>query len=124
MARTSARNVNPNLSSDARDKLLAALNWTIGQSRRSADYLKAPMYFDACLEWMGRSSSLTRDPSWNAVDREDDRAVAAAGLVNVGAEPALEAGATQRAAAGQDEGDREDSRPQCHMTQHRLFWTR
>jgi hypothetical protein len=31
MARTSARNVNPNLSSDARDKLLAALNWTIGQ---------------------------------------------------------------------------------------------
>ena len=28
MARTSARNVNPSLSSDPRDKLLAALNWS------------------------------------------------------------------------------------------------
>ena len=51
MARASARNVKPSLSSDPRDKLLAALNWTIGKWRRCADYRKAPMYFDACLEW-------------------------------------------------------------------------
>jgi hypothetical protein len=51
MARTSARNVNPGLSHDARDKLLAALNWPYGQWKRSAEYQQAPMYFDACLEW-------------------------------------------------------------------------
>jgi hypothetical protein len=51
MARTSARNVNPTLSSDPRDKLLAALNWPYGQWKRSAEYQRAPMYFDACLEW-------------------------------------------------------------------------
>jgi hypothetical protein len=48
MARTSARNVNPCMSSDARDKLLAALNWQAGKWERGADYDRAPMYFDAC----------------------------------------------------------------------------
>ena len=33
MARKSARNVNPSLSGDARDKLLAALNWPYSQQR-------------------------------------------------------------------------------------------
>jgi hypothetical protein len=51
MARTSARNVRPSMSSDARDKLLAALNWTHGKSKDSAAYGIAPMYFDACLQW-------------------------------------------------------------------------
>ena len=50
MART-ARNVRPTMSNDARDKLMAALNWPIGQWKRSAEYARAPMYFDACLEW-------------------------------------------------------------------------
>ena len=57
MARTSARNVNPSLSSDPRDKLLAALNWAIGKWRRGADYKRAPMYFDACYEWHKRLSA-------------------------------------------------------------------
>jgi hypothetical protein len=30
---------------------LAALNWPYGQWKRSAEYARAPMYFDACLEW-------------------------------------------------------------------------
>ena len=50
MAR-SARNVNPSLSSDPRDKLLAALNWKIGEWKRGTDSQRAPMYFDACLAW-------------------------------------------------------------------------
>ncbi len=50
MART-ARTVKPGLSDDARDKLLAALNWKIGEWKRGADYQRAPMYFDACLAW-------------------------------------------------------------------------
>ena len=50
MART-ARNVRPIMSNDPRDKLLAALNWPYGQWKRSAEYIKAPMYFDSCLEW-------------------------------------------------------------------------
>ena len=57
MARTSARNVKPSLSEDPRDKLLAALNWTIGKWCRGTDYRKAPMYFDACLEWHQRLSA-------------------------------------------------------------------
>jgi hypothetical protein len=55
MAR-SARTVKPGLSHDARDKLLAALNWPYGQWMRSAEYAKAPFYFDACLEWYQRLS--------------------------------------------------------------------
>ena len=57
MARKSARNVNPGPSSDARDKLLAALNWQTGKWRRGADYDRAPMYFDACREWHERLSA-------------------------------------------------------------------
>ena len=51
MARTSARNVNPGLSSDPRDKPVAALNWFYGKLKRNEPYDRAPMYFDACLEW-------------------------------------------------------------------------
>jgi hypothetical protein len=51
MARKDARNVNPSLSDDAGDKLLAALNWTYGRQRGNATYERAPMYFDACSEW-------------------------------------------------------------------------
>ena len=56
MARTSARNVNPSLSSDPRDKLLAALYWSYGKLKHSAEYQKAPMYFDGCLQWHERLS--------------------------------------------------------------------
>jgi hypothetical protein len=56
MARTSARNVNPSLSSDPRDKLLAALNWPYGKLKHSDPYDRAPMYFDACVEWHDRLS--------------------------------------------------------------------
>ena len=56
MARKSARNVNPSLSSDARDKLLAALNWPVGKLK-GAEYAKAPMYFDACRQWHERLSA-------------------------------------------------------------------
>ena len=51
MARTSTRNVNPSLSSDRRDKLLAPLNWCYGKLKHGDAYDQAPMYFDACLEW-------------------------------------------------------------------------
>jgi hypothetical protein len=51
MPRKAAHNVRPSMSSDARDKPLAALNWTHGKSRDSAAYGMAPMYFDACLAW-------------------------------------------------------------------------
>jgi hypothetical protein len=44
------------MSNDARDKLMAALNWPYGQWKRSAEYVRAPMYFDACLEWYERLS--------------------------------------------------------------------
>ena len=54
--RKDARNVNPTLSSDARDKLLAALSWSYGKLKGSAEYQKAPMYFGACLEWHERLS--------------------------------------------------------------------
>jgi hypothetical protein len=39
------------MSSDPRDRLLATLDWSHGQWKRSAEYAKAPMYFDACLAW-------------------------------------------------------------------------
>ena len=53
MARKDARNVNP---SDPRDKLLAALNSSYGKLKHSDPYDRAPMYFDACLEWHERLS--------------------------------------------------------------------
>jgi hypothetical protein len=56
MARKDARNVNPTLSDDPRDKLLAALNWPIGKFREGTEYQRAPLYFDACYEW-GRKLS-------------------------------------------------------------------
>ena len=56
MVRTDARNVNPSLSSDPRDKLLAALNWSYGKLKHSDPYDHAPMYFDACLQWYERLS--------------------------------------------------------------------
>ncbi len=57
MARSDARNVNPSLSSDPRDKLLAALNWSYGKLKHSDPYDRAPMYFEACLEWHERLSA-------------------------------------------------------------------
>jgi hypothetical protein len=41
------------MSSDARDKILAALSWPIGKwkHRTDPDYTRAPMYFDACWDW-------------------------------------------------------------------------
>ena len=41
----------------ARDKLLAALNWFYGKLKRNEPYDRAPMYFDACLEWHERLSA-------------------------------------------------------------------
>ena len=38
MVRKDARNVNPSLSGDARDKLLAALNWSYGKLKRNEPY--------------------------------------------------------------------------------------
>jgi hypothetical protein len=55
MARKDARNVNPSLSSDPRDKLLAALNWSYGKLKGST-HNRAPMYFDACREWRDKLS--------------------------------------------------------------------
>ena len=46
MARTSARNVNPSPSSEPRDKLLAALGWHYGKQKDSAEYRRAPIYYD------------------------------------------------------------------------------
>ena len=61
MARSSARNVNPSPSSVSRDKLLAALGWHYGRWKRSAEYQRAPMYFDACLKWHERLSADDKD---------------------------------------------------------------
>jgi len=55
MAKRDARNVNPSLSSDARDKLLATLNWSC--TKGSRDYDRAPIYFDACREWHQKLSA-------------------------------------------------------------------
>jgi len=52
----SARNVRPSMSHDAKDKLLAALNWSYGNLKGKATYDRAPMYFDACGEWYERLS--------------------------------------------------------------------
>ena len=60
MAHKSARSVNPSLSSDPRDKLMAALNWPIGKLKGST-YEQAPMYFDACRQWHERLSGDDRE---------------------------------------------------------------
>jgi len=57
MARRDIRNVNPSLSNDPRDKLLAALNWSYGKLKRGAEYDRAPLYFDGCWEWFQRLSA-------------------------------------------------------------------
>jgi len=62
MARTSARNVPASvLSDDPKDKLAAALNCWVGMLKRSTTYERAPMYFDACLEWFYKLSDDERD---------------------------------------------------------------
>jgi hypothetical protein len=35
---------------------LAALSWSYGKLKDSAEYQKAPMYFDACQQWHERLS--------------------------------------------------------------------
>jgi hypothetical protein len=57
----SARNVNPSLSSDPRDKLLACINWPIGKVQTGADYKAAPMYFDACWHWYQKLNGAQAD---------------------------------------------------------------
>jgi hypothetical protein len=51
MARTSARNVRPSLSYEAKDKLAAALNCWHGKIKQGKSYEHAPMYFGACWQW-------------------------------------------------------------------------
>ena len=62
MARTDARNVNPSLSSDPRDKLLAALNWSYGKLKRGVEYDRAPMYFDGVGSGSSDYRPTTRKP--------------------------------------------------------------
>jgi len=57
MARADARNVNPSLSSDPRDKLAAALCWHYGQFKQSREYRIAPIYFDMLVEWHEKLSA-------------------------------------------------------------------
>jgi hypothetical protein len=56
MARTSVRNVSPSLSSDPRDKPLAALGWHYGTQKDSAEYQRAPIYYDLLAQWYERLS--------------------------------------------------------------------
>jgi hypothetical protein len=48
--------MRPSLSSDPRDKLLAALNWHYA-TLKGATYDRAPIYFDLCLEWHQKLSA-------------------------------------------------------------------
>jgi hypothetical protein len=59
MARKRKR--TPALSNDAADKMLACLNYPVGQLRSGSDYSSAPLYFDACWDWYQRLSSDHRD---------------------------------------------------------------
>ena len=68
MARSDARNVNPSLSSDPRDKLLAALNWSYGKLKHSDPYDRAPMYFEACMEWHERLSADDKETVLTVID--------------------------------------------------------
>jgi hypothetical protein len=61
MARTDARNVNPGLSSDSRDKLMAALGWHYARQKDSAAYAKAPIYYDLLAQWHERLSAEDRE---------------------------------------------------------------
>jgi hypothetical protein len=69
MARTSARNVRPSMSDDAKDKLavaLAALGYA--RLRNSAEYRRAPIYYDLCLEWHERLSADDQETCLTLVD--------------------------------------------------------
>jgi hypothetical protein len=61
MARRNTRNVVPSPSNDARDKLLAALNWPYGRMKHTDTYGRAPMYFEMCWEWYQRLSPEDQD---------------------------------------------------------------
>jgi hypothetical protein len=51
MARSQiSRNVKPESSNGAADKMRAALNWPIGKFE-GGSYVKAPFYVDACWQW-------------------------------------------------------------------------
>ena len=62
MARA-ARTAKPPLSTAAKDKLLACLNWPVGLSKRKGDpsYEAAPIYYDAAVEWYQSLSLGQRD---------------------------------------------------------------
>jgi hypothetical protein len=62
MARTAAT-IIPAQSTDAKDKLLACLNWPVGRMKLKTDatYQAAPFYFDACWEWYRSLSSDQQD---------------------------------------------------------------
>jgi hypothetical protein len=68
MVRTTTRNVNPSLSRDPRDKLLATLSWLTGKFRQGRDYERAPMYFDACFEWFKALSAADEETVFTLAD--------------------------------------------------------
>jgi len=41
----------PTLSHDNHDKVMACLLWWKARDKSDPDHVKAPHYFDACLEW-------------------------------------------------------------------------
>jgi hypothetical protein len=55
MAHRSVRNVMPARSEKIGDKLMAALRYTYGgmaaRGRKTAEYAKAPLYYDALWRW-------------------------------------------------------------------------
>jgi hypothetical protein len=55
MARRSVRNVMPALSEKPSDKAMAALRYTYGgmaaRGRKTTEYAKAPLYYDALWAW-------------------------------------------------------------------------
>ena len=85
MARA-ARTAKPPLSTTAKDKLLACLNWPVGLSKREGDpsYEAAPIYYDAAWEWYRSLSLGQRDAvstiiaAWSSVL---DRSVAVGAAV-------------------------------------------
>jgi hypothetical protein len=41
----------PQLSHDAHDKMMAALQWHVGRYKSDPEYMRAPFYYDQVLEW-------------------------------------------------------------------------
>ena len=82
MARTSTRNINPSLSSDPRDKLLAALNWLYGKLKHAT-----PTTEHRCismLAWNGTSGCrrisrkpAARSPTSRAAHKDAAESIAA-----------------------------------------------